>query len=134
MAPLASNRFYALSSEYLEAGKMLLTEQDGISVEESMEDEDIDRVSSLEISKYEQGGVDENAMWFEPLAISLPDVEPCTEAKGTLGNQEKSTGSIPSPNLTKGSQGCYVKSKLRRGLRGALEKDPRKPSWLLNLG
>ena len=41
-------------------------------------------------------------MWVEPLAISLLDVEPRAEAKGKLGNLEKSTGSVPSPNLTKG--------------------------------
>ncbi|GMY37358.1 vesicle-fusing ATPase-like [Fagus crenata] len=118
MAPLSSNPFYALSSEYLEAGKMLPTAQDGISITESMEDEDIDR--ALEISKYEQGGVvsdvgdwDEDAMWVEPLAISLPDAEPRTEVKGNLGNQEKSTGPVPSPNLTKGPQSDWGLSKLK---------------------
>lgn len=111
MAPLSSNPFFALSLEYLEVGKRIPSALGGVSADESIEDGEIDMVSSLEISKYEQEGVvsevgdwDEDAMWVEPLAISLPDAEPRTEVKGILGTQEKSTGSIHSPNLTLGPQ------------------------------
>ena len=120
MAPLSSNPFYALSSDYMEVGKILPTAQDGVSVDESMEDDDIDRITSLEILKYEQGGVvsdvrdwDEDAMWVEPLAISLPDAEPRTKAKAIFGNQEKSIGSVQPHNSNKGPQSDWGLSKLK---------------------
>ncbi|GMY38251.1 hypothetical protein FCV25MIE_33495 [Fagus crenata] len=147
MAPLSSNPFFALSSEYLEVGKLIPSALGGVLADESIEDGEIDMASSLEISKYKQEGVlrdvgdwDEDAMWVEPLAISLPDAEPRTEVKGTLGTQEKSTRSFQSPNLTQGPQsnwglslkefGEYLgasyegfEDRPRRGLPDALEKD-----------
>ena len=98
VAHLSSNPFFALSSDFLEAGKCLSIDLGVLSSDEWTEDGEFDRDSSLEISKFEQGGVvgdegdwDEDAMWVKPLAISLPDAEVRIEEKGILGAHEKST-------------------------------------------
>lgn len=99
MAPLSSNPFFALSSECLAAGKYLSTDLGVDSVEEWIESSELDFDFSLELSKYEQGGVvsdegiwDEDAIWVEPLVISLPEVEERLEEKGILDDPENSTG------------------------------------------
>ncbi len=101
MAHLFSNPFFALSSDFLEAGKRLSIDLGVLSSDEWIEDGEFDRDSSLEISKFEQGGVvgdegdwDEDAMWVEPLAISLPNAEVRIEEKGILGAHEKSKGEL----------------------------------------
>ena len=116
MAPLSSNPFFALSSECLEAGKPPSTDMGANSVEEWTESGELNFDSSLELSKYEQSGVvswDEDALWVEPLAISLPEIEERPEEKGTLDNLENPTGDSQPPLPPKGPQSDWGLNKLK---------------------
>jgi hypothetical protein len=120
MAPLSSNPFFALSSECLEAGKFLSTDMGAGSVEERTESGELDFDSSLELYKYEQGGVvsdegiwDDDALWVEPLAISLPEIEERLEEKGILDDLDNSTGDSQPPQPPKGPQSDWGLNKLK---------------------